>query len=84
MIYLYLLKIQHFTIMLMTIPSFLVEEGGTHLRIDIWHLLKNLKNNYLLKKTVEVAQKNNIELLIFTMLYFLKKNKEKHLKISLF
>ena len=27
-----------------------------HLRISVWHLLMNLKNNYLLKRTVEVGQ----------------------------
>ena len=32
------------------------EEGGTNLRISFWHLLINLKNKYLLKKTVEVGQ----------------------------
>ena len=32
------------------------EEGGAHLRISVWHLLMNLKNDYLLKKTVEVGQ----------------------------
>ena len=26
------------------------QEGGAHLRISIWYLLMNLKNNYLLKK----------------------------------
>ena len=26
------------------------EEGGAHSRISVWHLLMNLKNNYLLKK----------------------------------
>ena len=26
------------------------EKGGVHLRISVWHLLMNLKNNYLLKK----------------------------------
>ena len=25
------------------------EEGGAQLRISVWHLLMNLKNNYLLK-----------------------------------
>ena len=25
------------------------EEGGAHLRVSFWHLLMNLKNNYLLK-----------------------------------
>ena len=32
------------------------EEGGSQLRISVWHLLINLKNNYLLK-TVEVGQR---------------------------
>ena len=32
------------------------EEGGAYLRISVWHLLVNLKNIYLLKKTVEVDQ----------------------------
>ena len=32
------------------------EEGGPQFRISIWHLLMNLKNNYLFKKTVEVGQ----------------------------
>ena len=31
------------------------EEGGADLRISVWHLLMNLKNNYLLKK-LEVSQ----------------------------
>ena len=31
-------------------------EGVAHLRISVWHLLKNLKNIYLLKKNVEVGQ----------------------------
>ena len=31
------------------------EEGGSHLRIYLWHLLMNSKNK-LLKKTVEVGQ----------------------------
>ena len=43
--------------------------------------IEELEKQLFIKKTVEVAQKNNIKLLIFTMLYFLKKNKEKHLKI---
>ena len=29
--------------------SYTCEEGGTHLRISVWHLLMNLRNNYLLK-----------------------------------
>ena len=31
------------------------EEGGANPRISAWHLLMNLKNNYLSKKTVEVG-----------------------------
>ena len=33
------------------------EEGSTHLRISFWHLLMNLKNNYLLKKLLKRANK---------------------------
>ena len=29
---------------------------GANFRISVWHLFMNLKNNYLLKKTVEVGQ----------------------------
>ena len=47
------------------------EAGGTHLRISLWNLLMNLKNNYLLKKLLKWVNKN-VRILIFTMLYFLK------------
>ena len=40
----------------------------------------NLKNNYLLKKTVKWTNKN-VRILIFTVLYFFRKNKEKHMEI---
>ena len=33
------------------------EEGGAHPRISVWHLLMNLKNNYLLKKFLKWADK---------------------------
>ena len=33
------------------------EEGGAHPRISVWHLLMNLKNNYLLKKLLKWANK---------------------------
>ena len=33
------------------------EEGGAHTRIFVWHLLMNLKNNYLLKKPLKWANK---------------------------
>ena len=33
------------------------EEGGAHLRVSFWHLLTNLKNNYLLKTMLKWANK---------------------------
>ena len=33
------------------------EEGGAHLRISVWHLLMNLKNNYLSKNLLKWANK---------------------------
>ena len=33
------------------------EGGGAHLRISVWHLLINLKNNYSLKKLLKWANK---------------------------
>ena len=33
------------------------EEGRAHLRISFWHLLMNLKNNYLLKTLLKWANK---------------------------
>ena len=33
------------------------EEGRGHPRISVWHLLMNLKNNYLLKKLLKWANK---------------------------
>ena len=56
------------------------EEGRAHLRISVWHLLMNLKNNNLLKKLLKWANKKCCG----PMLYFFKINKEKHLEISLF
>ena len=58
-------------------------EGGTYLRNSVWYLSMNLKNNYLLKNCWSGPIKN-ARILIFTLLYFLKKNKEKHLEISYF
>ena len=57
--------------------------GGAHLRISVWHLLMNLKNNSLLNNCWSGTIKN-VRILIFTLLYFFKTNKEKHLEISLF
>ena len=47
-------------------------EGGAHSRISVWHLLMNLKNNYLLKKKL-LKCANKICILIFTKI----KQKEK-------
>ena len=33
------------------------EEEEEHLRISVWHLLMNLKNNYLLKKLLKWSNK---------------------------
>ena len=52
------------------------EEGGPHLRISFWHLLMNLKNNYLLKKCWNEPIKNKI-ISLFTMLHFLFKKERK-------
>ena len=48
------------------------EEGGAHLRISVWDLLMNLKNNYLSKS----GPTKNVRILIFTMLHFLKNIKK--------
>ena len=50
--------------------------GGAHLRIYIWHLLKNLKNNCLLKNCWSGPIKN-ARILIFTILYLKKKKEER-------
>ena len=47
-----------------------------HTLISVWHLLINLKNNYLLKKNCWSGPMKNVRILIFTMLYFLKKIKK--------
>ena len=44
-----------------TKKSHTCEEGGAHPKISVWHLLMNLRNNYLLKKTVEVKNKKKIK-----------------------
>ena len=59
------------------------EEGRAHLRISVWHLLMNLKNNYLLKKLLKWANKKCKNFNIYNNVLF-KKTKEKHLEISLF
>ena len=59
------------------------EEGGAHLKIYFWHLLMNLKKQ-LLKKLLKWANKKQNNFTIYNVALFLKKNKEKHLAISLF
>ena len=51
------------------------EECRAHLRISVWHLSINLKNNHLLKNCWSGPIKN-VRILIFSMLYFLKKIKK--------
>ena len=58
------------------------EEGGAHLRISVWHLLMNLKNNYL-KKLLKWANKKCKDFNIYNAVFF-RKNKEKHLETPLF
>ena len=45
------------------------EEGGAQPRIPVWHLLINLKNNYLFKKLLSGPIKN-VKIFIFTLLHF--------------
>ena len=59
------------------------EEGGAHLRISVWHLLMNLKTNYLLKELLKWANKKCKYFNIYKKKTIIK-NKEKHLEISLF
>ena len=58
------------------------EGGGAHLRISVWHLLINLKNNYLLQKLLEWTNKICKSFNIYNIVF--KKNREKDLEISLF
>ena len=57
------------------------EEGGAQPRIPVWHLLINLKNNYLFKKLLKWANKKCKNFYIYIVVFFLKKNKEKHLEM---
>ena len=52
------------------------EEGGIHLRISVWHLLMNLKNNYLLKKLLKWVNKKCKNFNIYNVV-FLKKTTTK-------
>ena len=63
-----------------------VKKVGEHPRISVWHLLMNLKNNYLLKKLLKWANKKCKHFNIYKKKKKKrkKKNKEKQLEISLF
>ena len=52
-----------------------MQKMWAHLRSSVWHLLINLKNNYLFKKLMKLANKN-LRIVIFTM-FFLKRIKKK-------
>ena len=60
--------------------SHICKDGGTQLRISVWHLLMNLKNNYLLKKLLKWANKKCKTFNIYNS----NLKKGKHLGISLF
>ena len=47
--------------------------GPTHLKISVWHLLMNLKTNYLLKKPLKWANKKCKNFNIYNVVFF--KNK---------
>ena len=49
------------------------EECGAHLRISVWHLLMNWKNNYLLMKLLKWANKKCKN---FNVAFFLKKQRK--------
>ena len=51
------------------------EGGGAHLRISVWHLLINLKNNYLLQKLLEWTNKISKSFNIYNVVF--KKKIEK-------
>ena len=63
--------------------SYTCEDGGTHLRISVWYLWINLRNNYLLKKLLKWANKKYKNFNICIVVFF-EKNKEKTLELSLF
>ena len=59
------------------------EEGGANLRISLLHLLITWKTTIYLKNCWSGPMKN-VRILIFTMLYLKKKNKEKYLRYHYF
>ena len=65
----------------LTIKSHTCDENGAHLKNFFLKFIGELEKQIIIKKTVEVGQLNKI-FLLFTMLHFIKKIKEKHLQIS--
>ena len=59
------------------------EKGGANLRISLLHLLITWKTTIYLKNCWSGPMKN-VRILIFTMLYLKKKNKEKYLRYHYF
>ena len=51
------------------------EEGGAHFKISVWHLLMNLKNNYLLKKLKWINKKRE-NFNIYNVVFFKKQIKK--------
>ena len=51
------------------------EKGGSHFRISFWHLLLNLKNNYLLKKLLNWANKKDKNFNVWNVLFINSKEK---------
>ena len=52
--------------------SHICKKGGAHLRISFWQLLMNLKNNYLLKKLLNWANKKRQNFNIKNVVLFIK------------
>ena len=56
--------------------SYTCEDGGTHLRISVWYLWINLRNNYLLKKLLKWANKKYKNFNICNVVFFEKKQRK--------
>ena len=52
------------------------EEGGAHLRLSVWDLLINLKNNYLLKKLLKWANRKCKDFSIYNVAFIKKQQKK--------
>ena len=56
------------------------EEDRAQIRISVWHLLMNLKNNYSLKKLLNWTNKKCKNFIFNSIVFFFSKKKEKHLE----